>query len=165
MACQDTSALEISALMPSPIPRQKCWLGGVGVCCKGTIWQSSMQLESQCAFFISLASTLARRCNVTVSEGRKELVTVQRGWWTDEWKTFDCSFFFSFFSFFLLSRENSFANTSSVIFTLAKRHSMRFRLSVAGPSGIGSKQKRRRIFINYTIFWLAKVNFYSSAWC
>lgn len=63
-ASRDTSALEIYALMPSPIPRQICWHGGVGVCCKGTIWRSSMQLESQCAFFISLASTLARECEI-----------------------------------------------------------------------------------------------------
>lgn len=71
MACQDTSALEISALMPSPIPRRKCWHGGAGVCCKGTIWQSSMQLESQCAFFISLAVTLARdECNAMLVGGR-----------------------------------------------------------------------------------------------
>lgn len=54
MACQDTSALEIYALMPSPVPRQICWHDGVEVCCKGTIWRSSMQLESQCASFISL---------------------------------------------------------------------------------------------------------------
>lgn len=60
MASRDTSALEIYALMPSPIPRQICWLYVEGVCCKGTIWQSSMRLGSQCAFFISLASTLAR---------------------------------------------------------------------------------------------------------
>lgn len=40
--------------MPSPVPRRKCWHDDVGVCCKGTIWQSSMQLESQCASFISL---------------------------------------------------------------------------------------------------------------
>lgn len=54
-ACRDTSDPETSALMPSPIPRQKCWHVGVGVYCKGTIWQSSMRLGSQCAFFISLA--------------------------------------------------------------------------------------------------------------
>lgn len=64
MAFRDTSALEIYALMPSPIPRQICWHGDVGVCCKGTIWQSSMRLESQCAFFISLASTLARESEI-----------------------------------------------------------------------------------------------------
>lgn len=50
MACQDTSALEICALMLSLTPRQRCWPDDVVACYKGTIWQSLMQLEFQCAF-------------------------------------------------------------------------------------------------------------------
>lgn len=81
MACQDTSALEISALMPSPAPRQICWLDGAGVYCKGTIWRSSMQLESQCASFISLCFQLTIDSRIT----RRVFV---------EWKSFFfCNFF------------------------------------------------------------------------
>lgn len=49
MACRDTSGLEIYALMPSPTPRRRCWHDDAEAYCKGTIWQSSMRPESQCA--------------------------------------------------------------------------------------------------------------------
>lgn len=45
-----TNDHEIFALMLFPTPHQRCWLDGVEAYCRGTIWQSSAQLELQCAF-------------------------------------------------------------------------------------------------------------------
>lgn len=45
----DTSDPEIFALMPSPVLRRRCWHDGAEAYCRGTIWQSSVQLEFQCA--------------------------------------------------------------------------------------------------------------------
>lgn len=51
MEFEDTSDHEIFALMLFPTPHQRCWHDGVEAYCRGTIWQSSVQLELQCAFF------------------------------------------------------------------------------------------------------------------
>lgn len=108
MACQDTSALETYALMPSPILRRKCWLDGEGVYCKGTIWQSSMRLESQCAFFyitcFNTGSRVQRLGRFIIdgdpqsTSGVKTMKAAERST-RREWKTLDCSSV-SFFRFY-----------------------------------------------------------------
>lgn len=125
MACQDTSALEISALMPSPVPRQKCWHVGVGVCCKGTIWRSSMRLESQCAFFYHLL-TLARECNGWV-ESSNYPGDDDNSSRPQDWKTFDLK---------LTNRELS-------------THSTRFNFSVNAKASFHTREaplERRKCF-------------------
>lgn len=112
MGFVDTSDHEIFALMLSPILRQRCWHDVVEAYCRGTIWQSLVQLEFQCAS--SSLCTFCFRSHKIFLILSQHLVWVVSSWLPQDGDLFLLKI--NYTTHFRILRElRSFFNSSSVL--------------------------------------------------